>query len=186
MKVIIPVAGRGTRVRPHTYAKPKPFLPLAGKCTIDYILEPIVKIKPKEIIIVHDFNSESSVKEILPKTYPKIKFSFALQSEPLGTGHAIYMAKDFIKKGDDVLIVYSDMIFFKDMSCIEELKKKSDGILFAVEVDDPEHYGVLRIEDGRVTEVVEKSKKPPSNLAAMGVYYFKDGYEFVHKYAKKK
>jgi glucose-1-phosphate thymidylyltransferase len=184
MKVIIPIAGRGTRVRPHTYAKPKPFLPLAGRLAIDYLLEPILRMKPEEIIIVHDLISKNDVKRILPKRYPHVKFQFALQVDPLGTGHAIYMAKDLVKEGDDILIVYSDEIFFKDLSCVKELTKNAEGIIFGIEVKDPEHYGVLAVENGKITAVVEKSKNPPSNLANRGVFYFKNGLEFISKYVK--
>jgi glucose-1-phosphate thymidylyltransferase len=185
MKIIIPVAGRGTRVRPQTFAKPKPFLPLAGKLAIDFILDPILKLNPEEIIIIHDQKCEDTVKEIFPKRYPHQKFQFTLQKNALGTGHATYQAKEFIKEGDEILIVYSDMLFSKDLTCIHELSKKADSVLFCLEVQDPQHYGVLYHVNNRVTALIEKPKEPKSNLANMGIYYLKDGYTFMNRYVKR-
>ncbi len=183
MKVIIPIAGKGTRARPHTYSKPKPFLPLAGKCAIDFLFEPILKLNPEEIIIIHDKFTEDYVKEFFSKRYPHINISLTSQYNPKGTADAIYQAKDFIKEGDEVLIAYCDTIFKNGLS--EIIKKPCDGIIFAVQVKDPENYGVLEHNDGIITSLVEKPKEPKSNLANIGLYYFKDGYTFVNKYVKK-
>jgi len=184
MKIIVPIAGLGTRVRPHTFTKPKPFVPLAGKHAIDFLMEHLLTSNPEEVIIVHDKFTYELVEEYFPKQYPDVNFKFATQKESLGTGHAIYQAKEFIKEGDDVLVAYCDAIFEKDFGELKNLKE--DGIIFAVKVKDPQNYGVLEHDENMViTKQVEKPKEPKSDLINIGVYYFKEGYEFINKYVKK-
>jgi glucose-1-phosphate thymidylyltransferase len=185
MKIIIPLGGRGTRVIPHTYSKPKPFVNLAGKFAIDFLIEHLLTVKPEEIIIVHDEFSASRVKEYLPKKYPQTKFSFKLQREALGTGHAIYQAKELIKEGDNLLICYCDTIFEGGLDKISNLSEEVEGILYAVEVPDPEHYGILENDGAYITGLVEKPKEPKSNLANIGLYYIKNGYNFMSNYLQK-
>ena len=183
MKVIIPIAGKGTRARPHTYSKPKPFLPLAGKTAIDFLIEPILKLHTEEIIIVHDKYTEDFVKDFFIKKYPHINIIYVLQKDPKGTADAIYQAKPYINEEEDILIAYCDTIFKNGLS--EIIKKPCDGVIFAVKVKDPENYGVLEHNEGVITSLVEKPKEPKSNLANIGLYYFKDGYTFINKYVKK-
>ena len=182
MKIIIPLGGRGQRVQPHTYSKPKPFVNLAGKYAIDFLIEPLLKINPKEIIIVHDEFSADRVKEYLPNKYPQTKFSFELQREALGTGHAIYQAKDLIQEGDEIIICYCDTIFEGGLDKIATLPKEVDGIIYAVEVADPKNYGILENDGTYITNLVEKPKEPRSNLANIGLYYFKEAYNFMQNY----
>lgn len=184
MKLIIPIAGRGKRVRPHSYSNPKPFLHVAGKYVIDYILKPFLLLNPEEIIIIHDRYTEESVKENLPKLYPNIKFKFAMQNHPLGTAHAIYQAKDFIKPQDDIIIVYADEILLDDITNLYELVNGYDGIIFSREVKDPENYGVLLHENNILTGLIEKPKNPSSNLINVGMYYFPEGYNFINHFVK--
>ena len=185
MKIIIPLGGRGTRVIPHTYSKPKPFVNLAGKYAIDFLIEHLLKANPEEIIIVHDEFSASRVKEYLPKKYPQTKFSFKLQRDALGTGHAIYQAKDLIKYNDEILICYCDTLFKNGLDRIKNLPEEVDGILFAVEVPDPENYGVLENDGEYITDLVEKPKEPKSNLANIGLYYLRNGYKFMSYYLQR-
>ncbi|MDP3918939.1 MAG: sugar phosphate nucleotidyltransferase [Nanoarchaeota archaeon] len=184
MKIIIPVAGKGTRLRPHTYSKPKPFVRVGSTTPIEYIINHVLTLNPKEIIIVTDKYNDDAFKERLPKIYPKVKFKFAIQEEPLGTAHVITCAKEFIKSGDEILINYCDTMFVKDLSCLNKLKE-NDGVIFAREVEDYSRFGVIVHDENNImTKMVEKPDEPISKLANIGSYYIKDGFEFM-KYAQQ-
>jgi glucose-1-phosphate thymidylyltransferase len=184
MKVIIPVAGRGKRLRPLSYSVAKTLMPLAGKRVLDFLLEPILKLNPHEVIIVYDHFNGPPVREYLLKKYPDKKFSFALQEKPLGTADAIYSARDFILEGDEIFIAYSDMVFSKDLEIIYQ-KNSFDGIIFYFEVEDPQNYGVLEHTDFVLTKLIEKPANPSSRCVNSGVYYLRDGYKFINTYVKR-
>lgn len=184
MKVIIPVAGKGTRVRPHSYSKSKSFLKIAGKTVIEYLIDHLSTLNPEEYIIITDMAYNKDYKNFLETKYPNYKFSFPIQEIPLGPGHVILQAKDLIKKGDDLFILFSDTIFVKDLSCINHLKKESDAIIFAKEVEDYQRFGVIVHNNKHITKFVEKPSTPISKLAAIGAYYVKDGKNLI-KYIEK-
>jgi len=180
MKIILPVAGKGTRVRPHSYAQPKSLVKVANKPIIQYLVEHMLTLHPEEIIVIHDKVNGDWYKKELPRLFPQVTFKFTLQEQQLGTAHVISFAKPFIKEGDDVLIWYCDEWFVKDLSCIKRLQQY-DGIIFVKEVHDPERFGVVEYDDQRLmTEMVEKPKHPKSNLANIGVYYVKDAFRLMH------
>jgi glucose-1-phosphate thymidylyltransferase len=179
MKVIIPVAGKGTRVRPHSYSKPKPFLRVGKTTAIQFILDHMLTISPEEIIIVHDKYTGEYFKEMLPEMYPDVKFTFVLQDKQEGPAHALYMARNLIKEGDELIINYCDTLFVKDLSCLKALGEKYDGVVFVQEVEDYQRFGVVVHENHIMTNFIEKPEEPISKLANIANYYFKDGHKFM-------
>lgn len=174
MKIIIPMAGMGKRMRPHTLTIPKPLIPVAGKPIVQRLAEDIVKICKEEIeeiaFIIGDFGSEveSSLIEIAEKLGAKGKIYY--QSEPLGTAHAILCAEESLN--GKVTVAFADTLFKADFI----LDENKDGIIWVHEVDDPSAFGVVKTdENGIITDFIEKPKEFISNKAIIGIYYFKDG-----------
>lgn len=175
MKVILPVAGKGTRLRPHTHTKPKSLVQVAGKAVIDYILEGLFILKDiDEFIFIVDENG-SEVERYIKNTYPSLKTEYIPQEGRLGPAHAVYLAKKRISLGEDILIVFNDTIFITDLYIIYSLKKQYDGLIFSKEVEDYKRFGVNVVKDGYIVDMVEKPDKPISKLAQVGLYYIKDG-----------
>ncbi|HII30133.1 nucleotidyltransferase [Candidatus Woesearchaeota archaeon CG08_land_8_20_14_0_20_47_9] len=169
MKMIIPLAGKGTRLRPHTHSKPKPLLKVAGKSVLGHILDSVVSLKPEEIIFITG-DKEEQIKEFISTNY-HIKTRFIRQQELLGDGHAISLAADYVK--EDLLIIFVDTIFKADLSIIGDLK--CDGVVWVREVEDPRRFGVVVLnKEGYISEIIEKPEVPPSKLVNIGLYYVKD------------
>ncbi len=180
MKVILPVAGKGTRLRPHTHTKPKSLVQVAGKAVIDYILEELFILKDiNEYIFIVDENG-SEVRRYIESHYPGINVIFIPQKERLGPAHAVYLAKDRIEKGEDILIVFNDTIFIADLYIIYTLKNRYDGLIFSKEVEDYKRFGVNVVKDGYIVDMVEKPDEPISKLAQVGIYYIKDGFTLMN------
>jgi len=168
MKAVIPVAGLGTRLRPHTFTVPKPLLHVAGKPIIAHIIDNISDLPIEEIILVYGKNGESVVEFV--RDYWKGPVKGVLQEELLGLGHAVYQTKDLIGESDKLLVILGDTIIEG-----ENIKNAAlDRDFIAVkEVDDPRRFGVVELdEEGYVRGVEEKPDKPRSNLAIVGLYYF--------------
>jgi glucose-1-phosphate thymidylyltransferase len=165
-KVIIPVAGIGTRLRPHTHTAPKGLLHVAGKPILGHILDALKQVKMDEVIFIIGFMGEQIV-EYVKKNY-KFKSKFIEQKELKGLGYAIWMVSSEIKKNEPVLIVLGDTIFEADLSPV--LKGEFDA-LGTKEVEDPRRFGIVEMEGGSVKKLVEKPDKPKSNQAVVGVYY---------------
>lgn len=171
MKVIIPAAGKGTRVRPFTHTKPKPLLPVAGKAAIDHILDRVLVLNPTEIVFVVGYLKDPFIAYIKHHYSQKVKLTFVEQKVPRGSAQAYWLARKAFS--EDVLVVYSDTIFDADLSIIK--KCKDDGIFWAMEVEDPSRFGVMVTDkNGHITKIVEKPAHPVSNLANIGVYYHKN------------
>jgi len=165
-KVIIPVAGIGTRLRPHTHTAPKGLLHVAGKPILGHILDALKQVRIDEVIFVIGFMGEQIV-EYVKKNY-KLKSKFIEQKELRGLGYAIYLTSPEIKNNEPVLIVLGDTIFEADLSPV--LKGKFDA-LGTKKVEDPRRFGIVETERGFVKKIVEKPEKPKSNQAVVGVYY---------------
>lgn len=175
MRIIIPMAGRGTRMRPHTLTVPKPLLPIAGKPIVHRLVEDIVKVCNQEIeeiafIIGRDFGTE--VEAQLHKIAESVgsKASITYQDEKLGTAHAILCAKESLK--GNVVVAFADTLFKADFT----LDTTVDGIIWVQKVEDPRPFGVVTLDDNNtITALVEKPQEFVSDLAIIGIYYFKDG-----------
>ncbi|WP_127845853.1 sugar phosphate nucleotidyltransferase [Psychroflexus aestuariivivens] len=174
MKIIVPMAGRGSRLRPHTLTIPKPLIPIAGKPIVQRLVESIADVLEEKIdeiafIISEDFGLEieNKLKSIAKNL--EAKASIYYQDKPLGTGHAIMCAKGSLE--GPAVIAYADTLFKADFT----LDKDADAVMWVKQVDNPEAFGVVKLnEEGQITELVEKSKEFVSDLAVIGIYYFKD------------
>jgi len=174
MKVIIPLAGKGTRLRPHTFSKPKPLLRVAGKAVLGHIIDKLKPLDVEEIIFITG-DMQEKIEEYVSSNY-KYKARYIKQDKLLGDGYAINLAKEYVK--DDVLIIFVDTIFETDLSKIKKIK--SDGVVWVKEVDDPRRFGVVVLKNDHITKIVEKPDEPISNLALIGLYYIKNSSLMFH------
>ncbi|WP_324720242.1 sugar phosphate nucleotidyltransferase [Salinimicrobium sp. HB62] len=174
MKIIVPMAGRGSRLRPHTLTVPKPLIPIAGKPIVHRLVEDIAKVLDEKIdeiafIIGEDFGEkvETDLKNIA--TTLGAKGTIYYQDKPLGTGHAIMCAKDSLE--GPAVIAYADTLFKADFT----LDKEADAVIWVKQVENPSAYGVVQLNEKReITDLVEKPFEYVSDLAVIGIYYFKD------------
>ncbi len=169
MKVIIPIAGCGTRLRPLTYGIPKPLLPCAGNTVLGWIFKSISFLSASEIIMVIGYKG-NEIREWVERLYPKLLIRWVVQKEARGLGHAIWTGGKEISLDEDILIYLGDTIFDADW---ERIQSGEDNLIAVREVEDPRRFGVVKIEDGKVVDMVEKPTHPPSNLAILGLYYIK-------------
>jgi len=166
MKAIIPVAGMGTRLRPHTHTTPKVLLQVAGKPILGHILEQLVNIGIDEITFIVGYLGE--LIENYVKSKFKFKSNFVLQSEMKGLGHAIYLTKDIHWKHKKILIILGDTIFKADL---KGLMNKKESHIAVKEVSDPKNYGIVELStDGTISRMIEKPENPLTNLAIVGIY----------------
>lgn len=171
MKVIIPAAGKGTRMRPFTHSKPKPLLPVAGKPMIKHIMDSILPLQPTEVWFITGHLKDALEEEVREEYEDKVKLYFVEQVEPRGTAQAISLAKGAFD--EDILIVFSDTIFEADLTVIKECE--DDGIFWAMKVEDPRRFGVMVTnEQGYLDRIVEKPDEFVSDLANIGLYYIKN------------
>ena len=168
MKVIIPVAGAGTRLRPHTHSTPKVLISVAGKPMIGHILDQLVGLPIDQIVMVVGQMGDK-IKEYVDGQY-KFKVKYIVQEEAKGLADAIYLTRDAVKK-DDALIILGDTIFSTDF---KKLLSKKNSQIGVKEVSDPRRFGVVEHLKGRITKLVEKPEHPKSNLAIVGIYLMKD------------
>lgn len=168
MKVIIPTAGLGTRLRPHTYSKPKPLVSVAGKPVLGHILDTLSTLPIDELIFITGYLGDQ-IEEYV-RTHYDIPARFIEQQELKGQAHAVYLAHEVVS--GPTLILYVDTIFDTDLSILPNLA--ADGAIFVKEVDDPRRFGVTFIENGHITKLVEKPDTDISRLAMIGLYYVKD------------
>ncbi len=170
MKAIIPVAGAGTKLRPHTYTQPKALIPLAGKTILSIIVDQLYEAGIKDFIFIIGYLGDK-IQDYVKKQYPDLNCHFVLQNERYGTGHAINLTRELV--GDDeVLIVLGDTIAEYDVKAIIDSPVSMLGVK---KVDDPRNFGVAEIEDdGFISRVVEKPSIPKSNMALVGVYKIKE------------
>ena len=179
MKLILPVAGKGTRLRPHTFTKPKSLVRVAGKTVLQHVIDGLKKLKIDEYIIITDENGHI-IQRYIEKHYPELKATYIQQTELLGPAHAVSLAAPRINEGDDVLVVFNDTLFVTDLTRIPVLCQGLDGLIYSKEVEDPKRFGVNVMKDNVIVDMVEKPDMPVSNLAQVGMYYLKDGRRFMN------
>ena len=171
MKAIIPVAGVGTRLRPHTYSQPKPLIPVAGKPILGFIIDRMVKAGFTEFIFVIGYLGEK-IESFVKENYPHLSTHFVIQNKREGLGHAIYLTREFIKPEEELFIVLGDTIFEADIESVMQLSTSALGLK---KVDDPREFGVAEVdEDFNILRVIEKPSIPKSNLALVGLYKIKE------------
>ncbi len=174
------MAGRGSRLRPHTLTVPKPLIPIGGKPIVQRLVEDIAKVAGENIdeiaFIIGDFGAE--VEESLLKIAEKLgaKGSIYVQDKPLGTAHAIKCAEQSMQ--GDVVVAFADTLFRADF----ELDTNSDGVIWVKAVEDPSAFGVVKLDnEGYITDFVEKPKEFVSDLAIIGIYYFKSAEKLMEE-----
>jgi glucose-1-phosphate thymidylyltransferase len=176
MKAIIPVAGVGTRLRPHTYTQPKPLIPVAGKPIIAFIIDALLEAGVRDFVFVIGYLGEK-IQHYVETAYPNIKKTFVEQTVRDGLGHAIWTARHELTRCKELLIVLGDTVFEMDLK--NGLKKKQSW-LGVKEVMDPREFGVVELDaENHVCKVVEKPKIPKSNLALVGLYKISEVKELI-------
>lgn len=175
MKIIVPMAGRGSRLRPHTLTIPKPLIPIAGKPIVHRLVEDIAGVIGEEIeeiaFIIHESFGKQVEKDLIAIA-EKLgsKGTIYYQNEALGTAHAIMCAKESLS--GNVVVAYADTLFRADFS----LDTTADSVIWVKQVDDPSAFGVVQLNDkNEIVDFVEKPKDFVSDLAIIGIYYFKSG-----------
>jgi len=170
MKAVIPVAGFGTRLRPHTYSKPKPLINVAGKPFLGYILEKLAALNPEEYIFIVGYLGEQ-IQHYVESTY-RLPARYVEQKELLGQAHALWLARDYID--GPIVIIFADTLFEADLRDLDD--PDADGIAFVKEVEDPRRFGVVELDArGYVTRFVEKPASLENRLAVIGMYYIRNG-----------
>jgi len=166
MKAIIPVAGAGTKLRPHTYTQPKALIPLAGKTILSIIIDQLNEAGIHEFVFIVGYLGEK-IQDYVKVNYPDLTCHFVYQNERYGTGHAIDLAKEIVGE-DQLLIVLGDTIAEYDLKAMID---SEFSVLAVKKVDDPRNFGVAEIdEEEYITRVVEKPAIPKSNMALVGIY----------------
>lgn len=178
MKVIIPAAGTGTRLFPHTHTKPKPMVYIAGKPIIGHILDRMVDLEPEEIILVVGYRKEQIISYVDENYGDVFNIQYVDQQERLGLGHSIYLTRDIV--GDsDIMIALGDMIFksgYLDFYYSHAENGNCAGSIGVREVDEPQKYGIVDLEPETscIKQLEEKPEHPTSNLGIAGVYFVQD------------
>lgn len=171
MKAIIPVAGAGTQLRPLTYTQPKPLIPVAGKPIISFIVDQLQALGVEEFVFVLGYLGEK-IRDYLEQRYPALNKQFVVQEQRLGSGHAIWSARELLKGTDELIIYFGDTIL--DMN-FEEMLQSPNSCLAIKKVQEPKRFGIVEFDQkNQVKRVVEKPKIPMSNLALVGVYKIKE------------
>lgn len=178
MKIILPVAGKGTRLRPHTHTKAKSLVHVAGKTVLEHIISRLVTLAVSEYIFIVDENG-GQIEDFMMQKFPDLNCSFIIQKERKGPAHALWLANTQVATGEDLLVVFNDTIFDADLTRIPELCRECDGLIYSKEVEDFQRFGVNVVEDDFIVNMIEKPDTPISRLAQVGLYYLRDGRQFM-------
>jgi len=168
------MAGRGSRLRPHTLTVPKPLIPIAGKPIVQRLVEDIAKVCEEKIeevaFVIGDFGTEVEQKLLNIAESIGAKGSIKYQEKPLGTAHAVLCAGDSLQ--GNTIVAFADTLFKADF----QLDATNDGAIWVKKVENPSSFGVVKLnEEGVITDFIEKPKTAVSDLAIIGIYYFKSG-----------
>ena len=178
MKVIIPLAGKGTRLRPLTHVTPKPLLRVGGRPVMSYILDDLKELDVQEIVFITGHLKEK-IEAYVRQEYPDFTTHFVEQKVQDGTAGAVKLAEQYVDQ--DVLIIFVDTLFDADLSLIKRLPAESAGVIWAKEVEDYQRFGVIVTDDnGNMKRIIEKPQDPISKLANIGLYYIRD-YKLLFK-----
>jgi glucose-1-phosphate thymidylyltransferase len=170
MKAIIPVAGAGAKLRPHTYTQPKALIPIAGKTILSFIVDQLKEAGINEFIFIVGYLGDK-IQDYVQQTYPELTTHFVYQNERQGTGHAVELTKAIVGT-DEVFVALGDTICDYD---VKEVVDSPMSMLGVKKVDDPRNFGVAEIDDdGIIEHVVEKPAIPKSNMALVGLYKIKE------------
>ncbi|HET6443823.1 MAG TPA: sugar phosphate nucleotidyltransferase, partial [candidate division Zixibacteria bacterium] len=172
MKVIILLAGYGTRMRPHTWSRPKPILNVAGNTIVGHILDLMADITTEEVIFVVGYKGEQ-IEAWIRENYPHLDTHFVIQEEALGQAHAVWLCQDYLDDGD-VVVAFGDGIV--DAAYGDMPNPDVDGVILVEEVEDPRRFGVAVLdEDGFITGFIEKPPTMEHKMAIAGINWFRSG-----------
>jgi glucose-1-phosphate thymidylyltransferase len=178
-KIVIPMAGYGSRMRPHTWVHPKPLLPLAGRTVLDYSLDQfktLPGVENAEYVFIISPNQGEQIQEYMAAVHPEKKVHFVLQSEMRGQAHAMWLARELLT--GPMLMSFSDTLIEPDLSLLPV--EEADAVAWVKPVEDPRRFGVIELdENGWATRLVEKPKEMTNNLVLVGFYYFKQGEKLI-------
>ncbi len=171
MKLVLPMAGFGTRMRPHTWSRPKPLLPLAGKPMLDHILDRFEEVRIEEYIMITGYLGNQI--ETYVRSHYDLPAQFVSQDEMLGQAHALWLAREHLK--GPLFMTFIDTLFDgADFSGLDA--EGLDGLIFTKEVEDPRRFGVVEMDErGRATRLIEKPATKENKEVLIGLYYFRDG-----------
>jgi glucose-1-phosphate thymidylyltransferase len=180
LTIVIPMAGHGTRMRPHTWSKPKPLIGVAGKTSLDQLLDSFSSIPPEltieYVFIVSPNLGETQIPAYMNEHYPNCKVDYVVQSEMRGQSDAMYLARNFLR--GPILMIYSDTLIETDFSEIGN--EMSGGIAWVKSVHDPRRFGVAEINENKIIKrLIEKPESMDNDLAVVGCYYFRSGENLV-------
>jgi glucose-1-phosphate thymidylyltransferase len=179
-KIVIPMAGWGTRMRPHTYSKPKPLVSVAGKTTLEHLLDMFKTMPNPEnleyVFIVGPYLGELQIPAFIKEKYPQLKAQYVVQNEMKGQSHALWLARDYLH--GPMQMVFSDTLIETDFSFLAH--ETADAVAWVMPVPDPRRFGVAEVgKDGYVTRFIEKPQTLENNLVIAGCYYYREGREVV-------
>lgn len=178
LKIVIPTAGFGTRMRPHTWSRPKPLVSAAGKTILGHVLDGIQtapNAENAEFVFIVGYLGEQ-IERYMAEAHPAVKAHFVQQKELLGQSHAIAQAREYLQ--GPTLIVFVDTVIDADYAFLAD--EKADSVIWVKEVEDPRRFGVVEVgEDGLVKGLIEKPDTMENNLAVVGIYYFKRGEDLI-------
>ncbi|MCI0522007.1 MAG: NTP transferase domain-containing protein [Chloroflexi bacterium] len=172
LKIVIPMAGLGTRLRPHTWSKPKQLVGVAGKTVLDHVLASFSSLPdPKNVELIHIVGYlGGQIEDYVREHYPHLKSHFVVQEDPRGQSHAIYLARQYLR--GPMLMVFADTLIETDLGFLAN--ETADAVAWVKQVEDPRRFGAAMLnEHGWVTRLIEKPQDLTQNLVVVGFYYFK-------------
>ncbi len=179
LKIVIPMAGWGTRMRPHTWSKPKPLVSVAGKTSLEHLLDTFKTLPQAEveyIFIVSPYLGEQQIPAFVREHYPNLKFHVVVQHEMRGQSHALYLAREHLH--GPLIICFSDTLIETDFSFLSN--ETADGVAWVMPVPDPRRFGVAEVgPNGWVTRFIEKPQSLENNLVVVGCYYIKSAERLI-------
>lgn len=176
MKIVIPMAGLGTRLRPHTWSKPKPLVSVAGKPVLGHVMDMLASLPSiEEAVFIVGYLGEQ-IRAYMETAYPHLRARYVVQEEMRGQSHAIWLARQGLT--GPMCMVFVDTIVEADLTALAD--EQADAVAWVKEVDDPRRFGVVHLaEDGYVERLVEKPQDLRHNLAVVGFYYFKEAERLI-------
>jgi glucose-1-phosphate thymidylyltransferase len=174
LKIIIPMAGWGTRMRPHTWSKPKPLVSVAGKTSLEHLLDMFASVPDPQnaeyIFIIGPYLGEQQIPAFIKEHYPNMNAHFVVQHEMKGQSHALWLAREYLH--GPMIICFSDTLMETDFSFLA--RETADGVAWVMPVPDPRRFGVAELgPDGWVRRFIEKPQSLDNDLVVVGCYYFK-------------